>query len=841
LEVIEGGWAATGDGAQLAELIDHVAADWPHFGMPETGGARRSVQAIGRALAGIGLAPYQPADVLWELQWSARWEVERVLEVFRAQVLPDLRGSERPRLTVFVSEPEAQRHSLAATLRAELDAAGVRHAEVVVLNAFKAGLSWLREEVLPALHGRSVHRLRISYQPFRATSESALDLRIRWLQELFPGNELAAAALGVPLDAIEIVEAGEQESTYQARAFDAAGHEVGVWNCQLLSRTLPYLSPFPEEGDVCVTTGGIVIEHAGDQLVYPVETDLERFWRFWQQEALPKVIATIEQGGSVKPERQPFFGELFVEATVSESNDALGVREENESAAEALHEDIYFNALDALELLGTRRGGEKTSAPGAVVPLVRIRPGVTPHARVRLRAAPKRSSDPIPRVRVGHLRLEDGELELGLVAEGALSPQASARLQQFLDGQPSGASVRATLNLDGERHTFRVALPVVLGESKAPSGVAPPMDMNLHGDAVYDELRKLAGHAEVSAWIEEHSFEGRPIPAMALRAPAPGRYSSPVKEAILKPTCLIVARHHANEISSTNAALQLAHLCATEPEWRVLLDRLNIIVLPYENADGAALHARLTSDPAAATWKHHPARYNAVGFEFSEAFFDANTLYGESRARPALYRRWPADVIVDNHGVPSHEWAQPFAGFGSPPRFRVSYWIPQALIYGIVRYADAPEHPEQLAAALALRDAVSAAVGATELREWNAAIGASYGFWGQAREPERFPGEFHDGMLWHVSSGAPDPTGRGFNIRYPKTTVLSWVTEVNDETACDEHLARVARAHLTANRAMLDLLASAAPDRDRWVERPAEKTTLRVGRRRPLRIGDGGG
>jgi hypothetical protein len=34
-----------------------------------------------------------------------------------------------------------------------------------------------------------------------------------------------------------------------------------------------------------------------------------------------------------------------------------------------------------------------------------------------------------------------------------------------------------------------------------------------------------------------------------------------------------------------------------------------------------------------------------------------------------------ADAMVDNHGVPSHEWCQPFAGYNSPPRFQVSYHV----------------------------------------------------------------------------------------------------------------------------------------------------------------------
>lgn len=842
LSMGDGGWRAGGEPAELAELLDRVAVDWPHFGQPETGGVRRPVQAVGRALAGFEQTPHQPGEIAWELQWSAQWEVDRLRAAFRQQVVPALAPDVPARITVFASEPVEQRRALAAMLARDLADAGIERVEVRVLCAFKAGLSWLREEVLSTLADRDVGRLRISYQPFEALEDGkALDLRIRWAQELFPGNELAAVALGIPLDMVEVVEATESGPTYTAEAFTTEGALLGIWSCGLITRTLPFMASFPDEGTVQVTTGGFVVQRPDDQLIVPVETDLERFWRFYQHEVLPRLIRTIEADGPVEAARQPFFGELLVDVTLSEPNSALGLREENDSAGEALHEDIYFNTLDTLEVLGQRHTGAKTSAPGPVIPIVHVQPGMTPHARVRLRRAAEASADPIPRVRVHELRLTDDELELGLVVDGPLSALAAAHFEQHIAGQSSGSTVPATLTIDGEERRFRVALPKLLGAAETATS-APPMDFNLHGSAVIDALAQLTGFAEVSAWIEEYSFEGRPIPALALRAPTPGRYSSPTKEALLKPTSLIVARHHANEISSTNAALQLAYLCASDPEWRRLLDRLNIIILPYENADGAALHARLAADPAASTWKHHPARYNAVGFEFSEDFFNPATCFGESRARPAVYRRWPADAIVDNHGVPSHEWVQPFAGFGSPPRFRVSYWVPQALIYGIVRYVEDAAYPEHRTAALALRDAVSAAIGATDVRQWNAEIWESYRFWGQAREPERFPGELHDGMLWHISTGPADASGRGFNVRYPCTTALSWVTEVNDETARDAHLERVARAHLIANRAMLDMLAGAAPTGSEV--RVTEANGLRtwqVGRERPLRVGSDGG
>ena len=85
------------------------------------------------------------------------------------------------------------------------------------------------------------------------------------------------------------------------------------------------------------------------------------------------------------------------------------------------------------------------------------------------------------------------------------------------------------------------------------------MNENIHGAEVEVWSSRVSQSDRVAAWIEGESYHGRPIPALAVRSPAPGRVWSPAKLSQLKPTALIVARHHANEISSTNAAFQLAH------------------------------------------------------------------------------------------------------------------------------------------------------------------------------------------------------------------------------------------------------------------------------------------
>ena len=692
--------------------------------------------------------------------------------------------------------------------------------------------------MLPELEGKEVDRLDIAYRRFDpGTSTNHLDLPIRWLQELFPGDEIAAQTLGIEIDDVRISEADDRGAPiYQATANDAAGAEIGCWECDLISYPLPFLPNAPGTRDnVMVTTGGFIAWIDGERIETPVETDLDQFWRFWQREVLPRVIDDVRDNGGFQVDLQPFFGSLDVDVWLSAPNQRLGIREENDSAAEALHEDIYFNTLDTLEVLGLETTGEKTSAPGPVVPVVHVVPGIAPRANVKFTGPSPRRREPVS-LTVSELTATGSELVAGISGGGDLESVQEMRVSLGSSGQRNRSfSVRL---LDaGDTLPFRVPLQQIIPAGDDVDGRSVPMNVNIHSDMVETEISRTMVSANAMSWVEDETYQGRPIPVLALRSGAPGRVWSPAKLSILKPTALIIARHHANEISSTNAALKLAELAVVDPGWRELCQRINVVIIPYENADGAALHARLASDPGAATWKHHPARYNALGHEFGEDFLNPATPFGEARVRPALWNRWLPDVIVDNHGVPSHEWVQPFAGFGSPPRFRVSYWIPQALIYGIVRYVDDPDFPEHRDAAIALREAVSAAVADTTIGDLNREIGSSYRRWGQDRSPEHFPGEFHNDMLWHFGGTPPDPAGRGFNLRYPRTTVLSWVTEVNDETATGAHLETVSQAHLAANRAMLDLISGSGAETVRTVSvDPEGRTTVGFRRKRPLRV-----
>ncbi len=800
------------------------------------------------------------ALALFTQEWSARWEVERALDVLHERVFPELDRRLPLDLTVIVSEPRQVRQQLRDRITQLLAQAGFKRdqCQIHVLDAYKTGLSWLREVVVPAWRGLTgIARIELLFRPLEGNEVTgALDLRIRWLQELFPADEILAAEFGIPLEHVSLDEY-DGEAIYRVNAYDEGGTLLAhdefspIWNQR------PYIGPFPNAGRVHVVSGGILVRQGDRTLIEPVPTDAEAFWDYLHQEVFPAIGSAILQatGGNPQTEDQPFFDELLIDVTMSETDEPFGIREEMNSAAEALHEDIYFNVLDYVETLGAETTGAKLSAPGGIIPIVHVRPGMPPHAHIRLRGRARS---------VGRLETESGTTPIGTIL--AAPPPAPAVRSIAMRGAEAQLAFRFDSLDDGLQRRLAAlsrivpadpafpallvqvgnATPVALGwpagrEASRPIAASGPVSESrfLNETALAAQLQRLAAYPEVRVepavgW----SYQGRPIPGIEVTAPVTAAVWSRKKLSIFKPTFFIIARHHANEVASTTAALKLVERLVGDNKWRRMLSRVNVVILPFENADGAALHDRLQREHP--TWKHHPARYNAVGYEFAEDNSNPDTPFGESRVRDRVWQRWLPDIVVDNHGVPSHEWAQIFAGFGSPPRFRTSYWQVQAMIYGILFFMESEQFPEHRHAAHALREAVAHAVSSdAELLQWNRCYRERYVSWGTRWVPERFPANTYRDMIWYFGSypAGQERARRSPAARYPGVTVASWVTEVPDETAHGEHLRLTAKAHLVANRATIDLLAASATPPERRMLRTSRGTRIMVSRRRPIVIG----
>jgi hypothetical protein len=734
------------------------------------------------------------------LEWTSEWELNEA----RSVVLHDAAAAieslgDQARLLVLISEPPAIRAELEQSLALRFP-----EAEVRVRSAYKAGLSWLLEDIAPALARLdAVERVEITFPVFG--SDGHLDLPIRWLQELYPGDELLARQLGLPVSAVTFrQEENPDLACYTCTAFTGL-EEIFRDTFAPASIALPYVSADPRIGHVQVSTGVVRVSDS-DEIVFEqaLEPDPLRFWLWYQERALPEIGAAMAAAWGDRPDasQQPFFDAIDIELWISEQDARLHLREELDSPAEALHEDCYFGTLDWLQAFAAERGVANVQGPGAIRPVVHLTPGVAPRARVTF--TPKRT----------HAALVASELIAPLAATTlpeltVTAMTIGANGLEAMRGNWIGETIPAPSTHPGDDETIAVdfgpihlQLPRVVPDPLAE--VTPRPTENGWRTIVFNDdipplLARMRDRPGVSIWQAGRSFEQRPIFAFALTSHGLRGRWSPQKLSARKPTVQIAARHHANEVSSTVAAFALADELLANP---ALLRQASIVVVPVENPDGVALHQALTATHQ--YWKHHPARYNAVGLEYGHQEFDGQTRFGESRIRREAWEKWRPHMVIDNHGVPSHEWSQHFSGFGSPPRFPVSYWIPQALLYGIIDHlADVTaERFGALISATIARNLTAEPALATV----NDALGERYHTWGTAYVPERFPTNYDNGFLCYYRRIAPDPVSRNIGVRAPATTLLSWITEVPDETAHDERLELTARSQHLANRSAIDAL-----------------------------------
>jgi len=320
-------------------------------------------------------------------------------------------------------------------------------------------------------------------------------------------------------------------------------------------------------------------------------------------------------------------------------------------------------------------------------------------------------------------------------------------------------------------------------------------------------VRRLGRLPDVCGWRAGSTWQGRPVWALEAASGGAGKTVSLPRLRLLKPTLLMNARHHANEISSTNAALALVwELAATE--WgRVALQRVNVAVVPLENADGVATLEALL--PGAADHKLHAARYNALGVEWYGDYFSDAPRFPEARVKPRLWRRWLPRIVLDAHGVPSHEWDQPFSGY-APGRFR-AYWIPRAFIYAVIPFLDRPDHPGHAGAHELARVMARALAGEPEIKALDRELGSRYRRYARNLAPGTFPLAASKTLM--VLPPEERIGGLNFAVRRFPVTVSEIITEVTDEVVSGRLLALCARGHLTVAKALIDCLGRRGPGR----------------------------
>jgi hypothetical protein len=230
-------------------------------------------------------------------------------------------------------------------------------------------------------------------------------------------------------------------------------------------------------------------------------------------------------------------------------------------------------------------------------------------------------------------------------------------------------------------------------------------------------------------------------------------------------------------------------------------------MVPLENADGVATLEELL--PGCADHKLHAARYNALGVEWYGDYFLERPRFPEARVKPRLWRRWLPLLVLDAHGVPSHEWDQPFSGY-APGRFR-QFWIPRAFIYAIMPFIDDPSHPGH-GPARDIAGTMDRAIRTDHgIQSLDRELKGRYGRYARSWDPAVFPPSGGRGLT--VLPSEKRLAGMNFGVQRFPVTVSEIVTEVTDEVVSGRLLELCARAHLTVARALLEWLGRQARGR----------------------------
>lgn len=355
------------------------------------------------------------------------------------------------------------------------------------------------------------------------------DEPLRFRLECYPLGEMCATAI----EFRPVSQAGDSMPHYRIEREGLPSVDVPV----------PVRQVTLGDGSTCFAACGWM--RRGDQSA-PLETDYEQIFRDICG-AMNRVEIT---------DKRPIFDQLIVEVSAPFEDLPLPVGKERISLAEALHEEIYFAAIELFQARMGLEQGSRDLQHGQVVPL--IRDAEQPSLKIRL-------------------------------AKADLS----------------------------EDHDL---------------GGVPALQEATH----WLTPRQIDGHLDEigGTRFETTSRQGRPVAGIVVNPNASVQLA-------------ISSGQHANETSPVVGALRAGY---------ALRDMdVGFTLSPMENPDGYALFRRLCRDNE--THMHHAARYTAGGGDLS---FSTEH---ESRIRQMARENLPADVHVNLHGYPSHEWTRPLSGY----------------------------------------------------------------------------------------------------------------------------------------------------------------------------------
>ena len=824
---------------------------------------------------------------VFEKEQEFPWEVEDAAALVEGK----LKALEGPaatgplKISLGVSESPDVRQKLKKRIEAYCADTLKQPADVEVLCSYKQGFFWLLEKVLPALKGKPVAQIVIRFaeekedfgKPKRFYAEPT-----RWLQELYPVDEFLARDLALPLDKIRFELAPAKGPVYQVTATDAKNAVLFEQAFSPRIREIAYLKAVPEWGSVKLTTGWARIERGGETVMdAPVQTDLERFWDYYQDQVLAPVYAHILKKTGNEPtfSKQPYFKQLRIELWSSEPDYRLGLDEEIVSSLEALHDEIYFDTLDFLRGITDLDVDEselpedtqRYSAPGNVFPVIHpSSEGTATKVKVTfedwLATAPEMvlkwkergrdeavkrigfpalKSKPVTLPALTYNGLEEriesltAELEFEKESDYLTLLDILASYRDLADkglvpgglSYPNLGSIVFRMSAKDMQRDEPVPVLPPPGPDRASAPALKPgaaiVDTTaiLSPEMVQDAVDRLAQFPQIRAYTGGRSYEKRPVPVLEIFKPLGDAISVP-RLIALKPTLYLSGRQHANEVSSTSYILKLAELLATDKSYQDFANKMNFVFQPLENPDGAAL----AYDLQKLTPFHslHAGRYSSLGMDVGSMVGSSHPILPEAMVRRNLNAKWAPDVYLNLHGYPSHEWVQQFSNY-SPYLFR-EYWIPKGW-FAYYRALTLPIYAPYKEAGDDLKTFIINEMQADpRIRDSNRKFYDRYARWATRWQPHADVLELYDGLDLYAKRRAS--TENRLSAR-TQTTFVEETPELMDETARGAWLDFLSTQGITYLRAHLKYLAQAKYETARIEEESGDRIRIQFLRSRP--------
>jgi hypothetical protein len=354
------------------------------------------------------------------------------------------------------------------------------------------------------------------------------------------------------------------------------------------------------------------------------------------------------------------------------------------------------------------------------------------------------------------------------------------------------------------------------------------------------------------------TYLGENIWAADLTLPTPALLRSWPKETTLKASIVYSGRQHANEVSSTSHIHKLAEQLVTDPAKHALLDKVNVVIHPITNPDGAQLAvdlARITPDNML-----HPGYHGALSADVSAGQGETDPTYPESRTRRQLIEAWQPDAFLNPHGYPSHEWVQPFSEYTAWVQSRQganpgrAWWIPRGWFTSL-GYVRDDTHPYSKMIAYALQDRiVEAERKVPGLLPLEDRMNARYERFGQRWQPRDMFQPIVNGIRIYMSlkgsggrgsaagaaggdagaGAAGTPGSGGVTGLSNDVTWDAGYTEAPDETAHGDYMKLMASAGLAFDYVHLQYLVDGDLRIARTQREAGGNVTWRVERPRPI-------